>query len=682
MLTDPVPVYGAPPTTSWGAPVSIGDIIWSGGGRIVYMGPIAPSVDTGGNTPATTGVNPTETQYSLYGHIIPLSVFGKGRIGGEIIAGPWVENGLASFIISFGVPADPTGTRILKEIAFDSEVIWQGTLTGAGTPSSSGFSTEPVTCRFYDGKLTQSADSLETSHFGGDAVAYRPQILLVFENLPLANTKFKKIPYVAAVISDASGEDVNLGEAFERLAYSPWVGYTSAQFETSGITDGLVGGGLIIAQDAEFLATIQSFVRFYPTWDILQTDKLRIVDRGDTVAPDITLNASRLKDAVTVTRRGQDSIKKDLELSTIDPDADYTIVPSVAQIPRDPVTITTSVGKDSQYLPVIMDSSTRAAVVTLARYHEEQTRKMISGTAMAYGMEIEPGDLVAIRGLGADFTNETFKIMETLHGANNTVEFTAAAFLKCVADTSDGDVTPNPVTNIVGMWDASVFSSLTISGGDHIISNVVDQSGNGNDLSLSTSGDPPTYSATGINGRPAMMFSGASGFHQQSLVNTSFPMGTGSTLTVWAVAYLGNSVLSTVGRLISYTAPAAAHDFNNAGSFALTRNSTNAQVIVQRNSVNTSAASVSYNTPRTIIATVKSDGTMTVYVDGVSSGTATSSGSWISNGFLSIGGSKFDSGIFGGYFDGAIGEVGLTSNYSDAATVAQLHASLKDKWSL
>jgi hypothetical protein len=94
------------------------------------------------------------------------------------------------------------------------------------------FSTESFTFRFYGGTLTQSADALETSHFGADAVAYRPQILIWFENLPIANTKFKKIPYVSAVIADATGDDVNLGEAFERLAYSPWVGYTSAEFET------------------------------------------------------------------------------------------------------------------------------------------------------------------------------------------------------------------------------------------------------------------------------------------------------------------------------------------------------------------------------------------------------------------------------------------------------------------
>ena len=192
------------------------------------------------NVSKATGVNPTETSYSLYGHNVVLTVFGVGRIGGEIISGPWVADGKASFIISFGVPADPYGMRDLREIAFDSEVVWSG----------GSFSTEPFVFRFYPGTLTQGADPLETTHFGADAVAYRPQLLLAFENLPLAGTKFGKIPYVAALIGDSTGDDVNLGEAFTRLSRSPWVGWTSDQFESVGITDGLVRGGLIITEQA------------------------------------------------------------------------------------------------------------------------------------------------------------------------------------------------------------------------------------------------------------------------------------------------------------------------------------------------------------------------------------------------------------------------------------------------
>lgn len=376
---------------------------------------------------ASTGVAPTETSYALYGHIVPLSVFGVGRIGGDIISGPFVENGLATFCISFGVPADPYGSRTLREIAFDSEVVWE----------NGAFNVEAFTFRFYPGRLDQAADPVEIAHWGADSVAYRPQILLWFENLPIKNTKFQKIPYVAAVLGDSSGDDVNLGEAFTRLAVSPWVGYTSAQFETIGVTDGLVSGGLIIAQDAEFLSTIQQFGRFYRNWNILQTDKLRIVDRGAAVSADIALDRTTLMDQIIFARGETSTIPRILELSTIDPEADYTVVPSQAVRPREPVNVTASVSTESVYLPMIMDTHTRQSLVTYTKYQEEVARKKVTGTAMMYGVEIEPGDLVAVTGLGEDFRDTTFKVIETLHGANYSVEFTAEAFLNCELPSGD-----------------------------------------------------------------------------------------------------------------------------------------------------------------------------------------------------------------------------------------------------
>jgi hypothetical protein len=389
----------------------------NGVGWITYsFGAVAPQTVS-----TSTGVTPTETSYALYGHVVPLSVFGVGRIGGDIISGPFVENGLATFCISFGVPADPYGTRTLREIAFDSEVVWE----------NGAFNTEAFTFRFYPGRLDQAADPVEIAHWGADAVAYRPQILLWFENLPIKGTKFQKIPYVAAVIADGSGDDVNLGEAFTRLALSPWVGYSSADFETVGVTDSLIGGGLIIAQDAEFLSTIQQFGRFYRNWNILQTDKLRIVDRGAATAADISLNRTTLSGQIVFARGETSTIPRVLELSTIDPEADYTVVPSQAVRPREPVTVSASVSTEAVYLPVIMDSSTRQSLVTYTKYQEEIARKKVTGTAMMYGVEIEPGDLVAITGLGADFEDTTFKIIETLHGANCTVEFTAETFMDC-----------------------------------------------------------------------------------------------------------------------------------------------------------------------------------------------------------------------------------------------------------
>ena len=310
-----------------------------------------------------------------------------------------MANGNASFCISFGVPADPYGvTRILREIAFDSEVVW--TAADEVIPRE-GFHLSVLS----EGTLTQAADPLEIASFGADAVAYRPQILLWFENLPLASTKFQKIPYVAAVIADGSGDDVNLGEAFERLAYSPWVGYTSDQFEAVGVTDGLPSGGLIIAQDAEFLSTIQQFGdRFYPVVGhpadrqvAYCRSRCRNVDaryrarQDEIVWPDLLLS-----------RAAPTSVSRVLELSTID-QRNWPITPSCRRR-RQPAQGAgerhdIGVKTESVYLPVIMDSPTRLSLVTYAKYYDELTRKQISGTAMMYGVEIEPGDMVAFVGL-------------------------------------------------------------------------------------------------------------------------------------------------------------------------------------------------------------------------------------------------------------------------------------------
>ena len=50
---------------------------------------------------------------------------------------------------------------------------------------------------------------------------------------------------------------------------------------------------------------------------------------------------------------------------------------------------------------------------------------------MMYGLEIEPGDLVGIAGLGDDFIDEVFKITQTTHGVNYAVQFVGESMLRC-----------------------------------------------------------------------------------------------------------------------------------------------------------------------------------------------------------------------------------------------------------
>jgi len=377
--------------------------------------------------PSTPGIDPNSLKNATYGKKIPISVLGLARIGGNIIFGPYLDGTRASFGISFGVPADPTGTRQLREIALDSKVAW--TL-------ANGFTGESFTYRFYPGTQTQAADPLEIAAFPNAPVAYRPQILLFFENLPLAPFD-NKIPYVAAVIGDTTGgadphDGINLGTALQRLAWSPWTLYDSSTFETVNIAD--VIGGILLADDYTFLQLCQYIGRIYRNLDILQSDKLRVKDHGALINADITFDPSRIimsQKPVQFIHQEPSLTSRELELVTIDPDADYVWVPSKAQRPRVPIPTTTSIGKDTVTLPLILGALPRTSMVYFAQYAEEAARKKVSFTATAFGLETQPGDRVMLTDFSDGIADEIFKVTQTVHGANHVVQIDAEAIMRC-----------------------------------------------------------------------------------------------------------------------------------------------------------------------------------------------------------------------------------------------------------
>jgi hypothetical protein len=388
-------------------------------------------------TSVATGVNPTEINNALYGKIIPISSLGLARIGtAGLIFGPYFNAGKASFAVSFGFPSNPSGTRKIYEVALDGRVVWRlAAGSSMGALDASGFVSESFTCRFYSGTLTQAADPLEEAKFPGAAVAYRPQMTLWFDSLNLAPFG-GKVPFVAAKIGDTTGgaipaDGIGLGEALERVAYSPWLEYTSDTFETVDLTE--LVGGVILTENISFLDLLRNVTRVYRTADIVQTDKLRLVDRGSNVTPDFVVGRDDVASdqSVQYTRQQPSSVNREIDLNAIDPDADYVFVPSKAQRPRYPVPVTASRGKDTITLPIIVDANTRTALVTFLKYYEEIARKRISFTGMPSLYEIEPGDLIEVRDLVGGFEPETFKVVETEHGANFQVTITAEAMLNC-----------------------------------------------------------------------------------------------------------------------------------------------------------------------------------------------------------------------------------------------------------
>ena len=226
------------------------------------------------------------------------------------------------------------------------------------------------------------------------------------------------------------------------------------------------------------------------------------------------------------------------------------------------------------------------------------------------------------------------------------------------------------VTGLIGSWDASVTASLTLSGAD--ILSVADQSGGGNTMTWAVA--KPTYSATGFNStKPAMLFTGGS-----ALKKTSFPMGTGNTLTAWVVCTMCNGTGSgSDARILNYLAPGVTTDWNDVGTWSITRNGLSAMTILRNAGANTGYIT-EYPAPHRLIFTITSGGFATLYVDGVSMATLTSGGNWTTAGTCQIG-QRTDSVAF---WAGPVAEAGVATGYSDATTVAALDLYLKTKWGL
>jgi hypothetical protein len=230
------------------------------------------------------------------------------------------------------------------------------------------------------------------------------------------------------------------------------------------------------------------------------------------------------------------------------------------------------------------------------------------------------------------------------------------------------------LSGVITWLDASVTASLNLTGST--VNSITDQSSNAYVFGVNGAIAKPTYSATGFNTSfPSLLFAGSPG---QSLAKSSYGMGTGNTITTWAVMRR-TSGGDNDARLWSYTAAAASHDYDNAGSWLLDTVNSSPQSYMFRNLQKSIGTIVIGNNYR-IIGTINASGVITTYINGVAQSTQTASGNWVSAGILAIG----DTSIAGdpSRFDGAIAEAGVATGFSNAATVSQLDLYLKNKWGL
>jgi len=410
-----------------------------------WVGDATSSGPAGTSTPQATPVapqfDPKLEANALYGKPMALYTGGYARMGASPapIVGPYFNGDIVEFVVSFGVPSNPEGDRKIYNIWLDNELAWSspggGTLPGDGTFASQAFD-----FIFKPGTLTQSVVSLETEKFPGDECAYRPQMILQIRNLPwqrfMDNTG-KPVPYVAVEIGDVTdGADpldgINLGEALERIAFSPWAGYTSSSFDAVNVTD--VVDAILIKDNFTIIQLCQSVTGEYRNLDLVLSDKVRIKDRGSSVTPDFIFDRNSIiagDEPLSVSRANATAQRREHELIAIDPDQDYTAVPSLAKIPRDPMIISAAVGKETATIPLVIDANTRQALATFSQNYDENARRKVALKVPVVGYEIEPGDLFALSSIANGFDNEVWKCTQTSHGANWVVEIEAEAILRC-----------------------------------------------------------------------------------------------------------------------------------------------------------------------------------------------------------------------------------------------------------
>jgi hypothetical protein len=407
-----------------------------------------------------TGIDPAEVANATYGKTIPIWVGGTLRLGCHIIFGPTFRDQdgfrVCDFGVSFGMPANNIGTRNLFELRLDGVRVWH---------YQAGFSyTSPLVFRFYGGTETQAADPLVIAAYPTAPVAHRGQCCVFIEGLRIADFNFK-VPFVSALIADVTGlvnpdDGVNLGDALQQIAASPYVNLSAAEFATEGISERV--DAVIVAEKMSFMEMLNRYARLY-LWDIVQTDKLKVLERG-SVAPDMSLDLTNILTGdnappIQVQRQQQPDIAKELDYSWIDPDRDYEINTVTIKRPRAPVPVTASDGKDTISLPSVHTVQEATAWATLRKFKDELARETLSFTTNAEGYALEPGDVVSVN---AGFKTYIIRVLEVLRGANWSAQIKGEPVLRCAFPvTSAGPL--DGIAGLTGAWSMSrpLLSSYT-----------------------------------------------------------------------------------------------------------------------------------------------------------------------------------------------------------------------------
>lgn len=370
-----------------------------------------------------TGIDPQAVAASLYGDAIAVFAGGKMRFGGRFIEGPFFggseDNPTVSYIASFAMCANPTGTRTITEFSLRGRIAW--TLVDGALLSG-------LNVEFRTGSETQLPFAASVSRYGSSAIAYRPHILCCVTDLPLS-TFAGIVPFPSVMVEDSTFGDpadgITRNDALETILR--YAGLADDEFEVD------VGGNwdfAIIPDKIELLPFLQSLRKIYVNWNITVTDKIRIIE-----PPAFSIDFSITRDnhiarSMKFTRVEPLTKPREKIFKFIDPARDYEQNSATARQELWPFPTTASIESETIALPVGMDAAQAMVDVNYALYQSEVARKQLDCVGMISLLGAEAGD-------GTEFSDHDFfrfrgRVVETVKNAADwTIDIKAETWLNC-----------------------------------------------------------------------------------------------------------------------------------------------------------------------------------------------------------------------------------------------------------
>jgi len=165
-----------------------------------------------------------------------------------------------------------------------------------------------------------------------------------------------------------------------------------------------------------------------------------------------------------------------------------------------------------------------------------------AGTSGPFTSVPVPGTGIAFIDIGGLLASQLYQVYVTAYNIVGEGSPTTTQSATTIWD-------PSLLPGLVGWWDAEHLPSITKDGSD-VVTSWACRKNPGNVLTQGAAGNRPTWSATGLGSRPAMVFNGSSSFLGITNVPSQIPTGSNAG-DVFAVSQYNGVPTANVGSVMT-----------------------------------------------------------------------------------------------------------------------------------